>query len=116
MSEETEEYYTSVEQDAYQLKVEYGYVSNNDNIKCILQLPTESQLGNTIEIIGQSLNGWKIKQNDEQYITARDGIKSTIGKSGSIESSNNLDFCELLCVEKDKVWLITKLIGNLIFN
>jgi hypothetical protein len=81
-----------------------GYITNNPAL-VTLTLPATAALGTTISIAGKGAGGWKIAQNAGQEIFF--GIvATTIGVTGYLQSTQQFDSIELLCITADTQWTV----------
>ena len=81
-----------------------GYITNNPAL-VTLTLPTTAALGTTLSIAGKGAGGWKIAQNAGQEIFF--GLSATtIGVTGYLQSTQQFDSIELLCITADTQWTV----------
>ncbi len=78
------------------------YIANFGTL-CTLTLPTASNVGDLISIVGQGAGGWSIAQATGQqiFISPR---STTLGASGSLSSSAQYDSINLICIVANTVW------------
>jgi hypothetical protein len=77
-----------------------------------ITLPTTAKPDTVIKIIGIGSGGWKITQNANQRIYF--GNKVTLaGTAGSINSTNQRDCVELICITENLEWQVYSSIGNI---
>lgn len=81
-----------------------GYISNNPAL-VTLTLPTTAALGTTLSIAGKGAGGWKIAQNAGQEIFFGT-IATTIGATGYLQSTQQFDSIELLCITANTQWTV----------
>jgi hypothetical protein len=92
----------------YIISTSQAMASNNgyivDNVSLVtLSLPTISNLGDEIIIVGRGTGGWKISQSvNQQIIIGSDS--STIGTGGSIASTNRRNSLALICTAVNLEW------------
>lgn len=88
-----------------------GYFANAVGV-VTFNLPATSSVGDTYQIVAMSAGGWTISQTLGQQI--RLGIAtSTSGASGSISSTRQGDWIELVCSVADTSWIANAVQGNL---
>jgi hypothetical protein len=81
-----------------------GYITNNPAL-VTLTLPATAALGTTISIAGKGAGGWKIAQNAGQEIFFGSSA-TTIGATGYLQSTQQFDSIELLCITADTQWTV----------
>jgi hypothetical protein len=81
-----------------------GYITNNPAL-VTLTLPTTAALGTTLSIAGKGAGGWKIAQNAGQEIFFGSSA-TTIGVTGYLQSTQQFDSIELLCITADTQWTV----------
>jgi len=81
-----------------------GYITNNPAL-VTLTLPTTAALGTTLSIAGKGAGGWKIAQNAGQEIFFGSSA-TTIGATGYLQSTQQFDSIELLCITADTQWTV----------
>jgi hypothetical protein len=81
-----------------------GYITNNPAL-CTLTLPTVAAQGTTISIAGKGAGGWKIAQNAGQEIFFGSSA-TTIGVTGYLQSTQQYDSIELLCISANTQWTV----------
>jgi hypothetical protein len=81
-----------------------GYITNNPAL-VTLTLPTTAALGTTLSIAGKGAGGWKIAQNAGQEIFFGSSA-TTIGATGYLQSTQQFDSIELLCITADNQWTV----------
>lgn len=79
-----------------------GYVANNA-APVVFTLPATAAFGTAIDVIGKGAGGWVVEQNAGQNIQIGN-ISSTVGATGSIESTNQYDSITLICTTADTTW------------
>ena len=87
------------------MAINTGYVTNNSAL-VTATLPAVSDFGDLVWIVGQGSGGWQIAQNAEQTIHFgnRD---TTTGTGGHLDSSNQYDAIQLLCIVANTDWTCT---------
>jgi hypothetical protein len=93
-----------------------GYISNNAAL-VTLTLPTTAAVGSIIRVAGSGAGGWRIAQNASQKIVWTDGAvaavdETTTGTGGRIDSTDDYDAVELLCITANNVYNIISPKGN----
>lgn len=81
-----------------------GYISNNPAL-VTLTLPTTAALGTTLSIAGKGAGGWKVAQNAGQEIFFGSSA-TTIGATGYLQSTQQFDSIELLCITANTQWTV----------
>ncbi len=97
-----------------QTAVNIGYVTNSASVVQLL-LPLTAAFGSMIRVVGKGSGGWQINQNAGQSIALEDS-STTVGVTGTLQSSSQRDCITLLCTTADTGWTIIDGIGNFIFN
>jgi hypothetical protein len=98
------------------MAVNTGYVANNA-AQVVFTLPATATLGDTLYVTGNGnvgTAGWKINQNAGQVIFFGSST-TTVGASGSLTSTNQLDSVHLVAVTSgaSTVWNVIGSIGNI---
>jgi len=93
--------------------VNNGYVSNNAALVTIT-LPTTAAVGSIINVTGLGAGGWKIAQNASQLINFGSAVTTT-GTGGSLQSTNQYDSIELICVVANTTFKVMGSIGNITY-
>jgi hypothetical protein len=83
-------------------------------ILCELLLPETAAVGTFIKVVGKGNATWQINQNADQFIRSSIG-ETTAGILGSLASSLSGDCVGLICITEDTEWMITDLVGTLVF-
>lgn len=104
----------SVITDNTQLAVNQRYVTNSATLLS-LNLPTVATVGDSIQVLGYGLGGWRVTQNDSQSIRYLSS-NSTTGVTGNIETeiaqtNSYASSIELVCVATNNSWLVTSSMG-----
>lgn len=67
-------------------------------------LPATAAVGDTYEVVAMNANGWKIVQQAGQTVTIG-GLSSTTGATGSVTSTANGDWIQLVCNVANTNWI-----------
>lgn len=86
------------------MTVESGYIANNAGL-VTLTLPATASVGDSIAVAGKGAGGWKIAQNAGQVIRAG-ASSTTVGATGYLQSTNQYDSIELLCITANTDWVV----------
>ncbi len=89
--------------------VNNGYITNSASLITI-PLPLTSAVGSILRVAGFGAGGWKVSEGAGQQITM--GIKSSV-VAGFINSTNQYDSIEMICVVANTTWLIIDSQGNI---
>ncbi len=87
-----------------------AYQANKAGTACTLTLPTGGTFGDTIRVQGFGATGWVLNAGAGQTIIVESG-SSTV--AGSISSSNQNDYIEVVCSSTTTTWFSTSHGGNL---
>lgn len=91
-----------------------GYVADNSSL-VTFTLPSTSNFGDEMKVIGKGAGGWKIVFNTGQTIIL--GNKECTTTTGNLASTNANDSVYLLCTTANTVWTVsTGTQGNLDVN
>jgi hypothetical protein len=90
--------------DGYSVKSALG-------VPAVMTLPVTAAFGTIIEITGNSTDLYTIVQNASQQIQW-DGLVTTLGAGGSLQSTQPFQSIKLLCVEADLIWNVLSSTGN----
>lgn len=93
------------------MAVDSGYIANNAGL-VTLTLPATAVIGDRIRIAGKGAGGWRCGQNAGQTINFGN-TATTAGVAGYIDSTNQYDALELLCITADTTWVALSSVGNL---
>jgi len=94
--------------------VSNGYVGTATTLTTIT-LPSTSDFGSIIEVVGTGTGLWRISQNAGQQIFF--GIASTtIGTGGYLSATSQYDCVKLVCTVANTNFVVTSAIGNIFFN
>jgi len=89
-----------------------GYsVKSALGVPAVMTLPVTAAFGTIIEITGNSTDLYTIAQNANQQIQW-DGLATTLGAGGSLQSTQPYQSIKLLCVEADLIWNVLSATGN----
>lgn len=88
-----------------------GYVANSAAGAASIGLPATAAVGSIICVQGSSVEGWRITQGAGQQIHM-DGIDSTSGAGGYIESAGRYNSICLICVVANTDWAYHSGFGN----
>lgn len=86
-----------------------GYIANNGALVTIT-LPATSAVGEIIRITGKGTGGWRLAQNAGQTIYFVGG-NTTTGAGGRLDSTDDRDSVEIICVTADTDWNILSMHG-----
>lgn len=94
-----------------------GYITNNAGLVTVT-LPTTCAVGKIIRVTGKGAGGWKIAQNASQKIIWNEGgvagtNETTSGTSGHLDSTDDYDSIEIICITADTVWGVLSSKGNI---
>jgi len=93
------------------MAVDNGYIANNAGL-VTLTLPATAVVGDRIRIAGKGAGGWRCGQNVGQTINFGN-TATTVGVGGYIDSTNQYDALELLCITANTTWVALSSVGNL---
>ena len=93
------------------MAVDSGYIANNAGL-VTLTLPATAVVGDRIRIAGKGAGGWRCGQNAGQTINFGN-TATTAGVAGYIDSTNQYDALELLCITANTTWVALSSVGNL---
>ena len=96
--------WTEVTGTTQSMSVNSGYISNNPAV-VTLTLPATAALGTTLSIAGKGAGGWKIAQNAGQQIFFGSS-STTSGVTGYLQSTQQYDSIELLCITANTQWTV----------
>jgi len=88
-----------------------GYTANNA-APVVFTLPAVCDYGSIIRVVGKGAGGWQINQNAGQTIYFGT-FATTTGVAGGLDSTDDRDCVELLCVVADTDFEVISVIGNL---
>ncbi len=91
--------------------VDNGYIANNAALVTVT-LPTTAAVGSVVRIAGKGAGGWKLAQNASENIRFGSTITTT-GTGGYLESTDDFDAVEVLCIVADTNWVVVSSIGNI---
>lgn len=88
-----------------------GYITNNAS-QVTMTLPSTCSVGDYFRVVGKGAGGWKVAQNASQLIHFGN-MDTTTGTGGSLESTNDYDCVELLCISANTDFLVISAVGNI---
>jgi hypothetical protein len=91
-----------------------GYIASSSS-QCVITLPSTIAVGERVRVAGEGSGGWKVAQNTGQTIHFGSS-DTTTGTSGSLESNNQYDCVELLCVSANTDFVVISSMGNITVN
>jgi len=104
--------FTEVTSATQMMAVNNGYITNNPGL-LTATLPSTSNVGDLIWIIGKGVGGWRIAQNAGQTIYFGNQSTST-GVGGHLDSASQYDAIQLLCITANADWTCTGVVqGNI---
>lgn len=80
-----------------------GYITTNSSTTS-LTLPSTSNVGDYISIVGNGTGQWTIVQGTGQQVRIGSAI-STSGAGGSVSSQNSFDSLDIVCAVANTLWL-----------
>lgn len=86
------------------LLVQNAYMVDSPG-ECVLTLPVNANLGDTIKIIAKNTNRIIIAQNAGQQIILDYNTATTVGISGSLTNTRKYDTIEITCISPSTLWL-----------
>ena len=93
-----------------QMVSDTGYIADGVSLITLI-LPTSPAQGDVVRVAGFGSGGWKIEQNAGQQIFYGSD-STTAGTGGSLQSSNQYDCIELLCITTNTFVALSS-IGNI---
>ena len=94
------------------MDVNNGYIASNVG-PVTMTLPSVSTVGDLVWVIGKGSGGWQIAQNSGQTIYFGNN-RTTTGVGGHLDSSNQYDTIQLLCITANTDWTCTGVVqGNI---
>ena len=104
--------FTEVTNPSQIMAVNNGYITNTAGL-VTATLPSTSNVGDLVWVVGKGAGGWQIAQNPGQTIYF--GNRSTTsGVGGHLDSSNQYDAIQLLCITPNTDWTCTGVVqGNI---
>jgi len=97
------------------MAVDNGYVCNNVAL-VTCTLPDTAAFGSVIKICGKGAGGWKIAQNAGESIRWDEASVTTGGVGGSLASTDDHDFVEILCTTANTTWTVLGSKGNILIT
>lgn len=92
------------------MAVNTGYVSNNAALSTFT-LPASATVGQRVAVKGAGAGGWLLAQNAGQTVHLGTST-TTAGTGGSIASTNQYDYLELICITANTTWSNLGFTGN----
>ncbi len=93
------------------MAVNHGYILNNAAL-VTATIPATAAIGDIIAVVGKGAGGWRIAQNGGDIIRIGSS-NTTTGAGGRLDSTNQYDCIELVCITANDVWTARSVIGNL---
>lgn len=104
--------FTEVTSSSQIMDVNNGYIASNVG-PVTMTLPSVSTVGDLVWVIGKGSGGWQIAQNSGQTIYFGNN-RTTTGVGGHLDSSNQYDTIQLLCITANTDWTCTGVVqGNI---
>jgi len=94
------------------MSVDNGYIANNVSL-VTLTLPTTAAVGSVVRVAGKGAGGWRIAQNAGETIYWDSNTATTTGATGSLDSSDQYDAVELVCITANTDWVVLSSKGNI---
>ena len=97
--------------------VNHGYILNNASL-VVLTLPSTAAVGDIVPVVGKGAGGWQIAQNSGQKViwdaggTAGEN-ETTSGTGGHLDSTEQYDAIELICITANTTWAVRSSKGNI---
>ena len=91
--------------------VNNGYIANNAGL-VTFTLPTTAAIGDIVRVTGKGAGGWRIAQNAGETIFFG-AVSTTTGVGGRLDSTDDRDTVELVCVTANNDWNVLSVIGNI---
>jgi hypothetical protein len=96
--------WTEVTGTSQAMAVNNGYITNNAGL-VTCTLPASAAIGDTVIVQGKGAGGWRIAQNAGQTINFGSS-PTTTGVGGYLESTNDFDSIELICITATTDWAV----------
>lgn len=93
------------------MAVNNGYIANNA-LLVTLNMPAVAVIGDSVRVTGKGVGGWSITQNAGQTIYFGNQT-STPGAGGRLDSTQQRDTVELVCITANTEWNVISSIGNI---
>ena len=87
-----------------------GYIANNAS-QVVFTLPATAAIKSLVRVTGKGAGGWKIAQNASGVIHFGN-MSTSVGTGGYLESVEDRDSVELLCVVANNEWNVISSVGN----
>lgn len=94
------------------MAVNNGYIANNAGL-VTLTLPATAAVGDVIRVVGKGAGGWRIAQNAGQAITWDETAATTTGVGGMLDSTDDFDAVELVCMTANTDFVVLSSKGNI---
>jgi len=109
--------WTEVTGTSQSMAINSGYIANNAAL-VTLTLPDTAAVGSIVRVTGLGAGGWRIAQNaGEQIIWEEGGVdgtnETTIGVGGRLDSTDDYDSIELICLVANTTWGVLSSKGNI---
>lgn len=96
--------------------VNSGYITNNAGLVTVT-LPSTAAVGSIVRITGKGAGGWRLAQNASQQVIWMEGgvdgtNETTVGTGGRIDSTDDYDSVELICITANNIWGVLSSKGN----
>lgn len=106
--------WTEVTGTSQSASVDNGYIANNAALVTIT-LPDTAAVGSVVKVVGKGAGGWKVAQNASETIHFGSS-DTTTGTGGYLQSTNQYDAVELVCITANTDWVVISSIGNITVN
>jgi len=103
--------WTEVTGTSQAMAVDSGYILNNV-AQVTATLPSVASVGSVVHVMGKGAGGWKIAQNTGQTIIWDEVDSTTTGVGGYLESTDDYDAVELICLTADTDFSVLSSKGN----
>ena len=100
---------------AVNMAVANAYIMNNVG-QVTGTLPAIAALGDTILVYGKGAGGWKVAQNAGQTIFFDAATATTTGVGGSVDSNDDFDVLQIVCITANTDFTGVILNGNVTVN
>lgn len=109
--------WTEVTGTTQSMAVDNGYGANNAS-RVVFTLPDTAAFGKIVAVQGIGTGGWRVGQNaGEQIIYDSGGVdgydETTVGTGGYIESTDQYDSAEFMCIVANTTWVVRNPKGTL---
>lgn len=93
------------------MAVNNGYIANN-GAQVLLTMPAVAAIGDQVRVTGKGVGGWSIQQNAGQTIYFGNQT-STPGAGGRLDSTQQRDSVELVCITANNEFNVISSVGNI---